>query len=397
MDGGIEATVAAYLLKKQGYNCIGVTVIFHEDDSDFDQLISPCLPDDLENIKNICKGLEIPFYATNASERYFDEVVDKMISARLTGKRYEPMVDRAVVIVETLMEKIGPLQAKAVATGHYCKILKNQTTGMLNLYAANDLAEDDSYYLSKLPYKYLEYLHLPLAELREQEVKKISSLIPVNFQLDKEYRREKRLNFMMRESLVPLIEKYSAASLRKDGIVLNYNDSSTVGDHLGIHQFYVGQEKIPLKNNIPTDKESQVLRIVPSQGTVLMEKTHRLSFSHVYLHQFMTEKNLNRSLPIVCYAMLGPRREMLKCLVTFKNNDCVLLDFSKEIEGICVRGQYVVLYNKKGIGARVIGGGVVRVSGYYDDQSKWRVLPKTKEEEEELQDESKPKKKDLGF
>ncbi|EQC52287.1 tRNA methyltransferase [Bacteriovorax sp. DB6_IX] len=397
MDGGIESTVAAYLLKKQGYNCVGITVVFHEEDvEDHGELLSAWLPDDLEHVKEICKVLEIPFYATNASDLYFDKVVDKVVSARLSGKSYEPMVDRTTVILDTLLSKREQLGASVVATGHYCKVLKNQTTGMLNLYRANDLEEDDSYYVSKLDTHLLGFLHFPLAELREQEVLKVASLIPTKFNLEKKERREKRLAFMQEEDLSQIVEKYSAPTLRKEGIVLNYFDSGTVGDHLGIHQFYLGQVKIPLKGKIPRDKDSEVLRIIPSTGTIYLEKTEKIKFDRAYLIDFNAEDNLNRSLPLSCYAMLGPRKEVLKCTIQFKNNGSVLIIFDKEVQGHLGRGQYVVLFNKKGIGARVIGGGQVRISGFLDN-GEFRTLPKNKDEEEELETEEKMKKKDLGF
>jgi tRNA-specific 2-thiouridylase len=397
MDGGIDSTVAAYLLKKQGYNCVGISVIYHEDDMDeYGELLRPWLPDDLEHIKEICKVLEIPFYATNASDLYFDQVVDKMIAARLSGKAYEPTVDRTTVILNTLLSKREALGAKAVATGHFCKVLKNQTTGMLNLYRGNDLDEDDSYYISKIDPSLLSFLHFPLAELREQEVQKVASLIPTQFNIDKKERRATRLAFMQEENLKELVEKYSAPTLRKEGIVLNYFDSGTVGDHVGIHQFYLGQVKVPLKGKIPRDKESEVLRVVPSTGTVYMEKTEKIKFDRTYLINFVAEPNLNRSLPMVCYAMLGPRKEVVKCTVNFKNNGAVLVIFENEIPGHLGRGQYIVLFNKKGIGARVIGGGIVRLSALLDD-GEFRTLPKNKDEEEELENEERPKKKDLGF
>jgi len=397
MDGGIDSTVAAYLLKKQGYNCIGVSVVYHEDDMDeYADLLKSWLPDDLEHIKEICKVIEIPFYATNASDLYFEEVVDRVVAARLGGKAYEPMVDRTSVIINTLLSKRESLGARVVATGHYCKVLKNQTTGMLNLYRANDIEEDDSYYISKVDTHLLEFLHFPLAELREQEVLKIASLIPTKFNLDKKERREDRLSFMAKDELTAMIEKYSAPKLRKEGIVMNYYDSGTVGDHEGIHQFHLGQVKIPLKGKIPRDKESEVLRIVPSTGTVYMGKTEKIMFDRTYLINFNAEDNLNRSLPLTCYAMLAPRKEVIKCIVYFKNNGAVLVIFDDEVSGHLARGQYVVLFNKKGLGARVIGGGLVRLSGYMDEDE-FRTLPRNKDEEEELENEETPKKKDLGF
>lgn len=395
MDGGLESAVAAYLLKKQGHQCIGISVIYHEKDEDFNDILSPFLPDELEHIKTICKTLEIPFYATNASELYFEKVVDKVLAARLSGKAYEPTVDRTVVIFETLIEKAKQLGANIVATGHSCKILKNQNTGKLNLFRSNDLDEDDSYYLSKVPYNLLDKIYLPLSELKSEEIIKISKLIPVDFRLDKEQRRVDRLNFMKSNDLYEFINHYTPKVMREEGMIMSYYDSSTIGDHEGLSRYFIGQAEYPIKNKPNTDRDNIVTRIIPSQSLIYIDKRERQYFTHCHIYNFKAEENLNRSLPMDCYVMLEPRGEMHQAKCYFKNNNNLLIEYKDKVNGLCPRGTYAVLYTKKGIGARIIGSGFVRSSGYWDDDH-FREIAKTKEEEEMLQEE-KPKRKDLGF
>ncbi len=395
MDGGVESAVAAYLLKKQGYNCIGICVIYHEKDDDFKPILNSFLPDDLEHVKSICKTLEIPFYATNASEAYFEKVIDPILASRLSGKAYEPLVDRTVVILTTLIEKARQLGGKVVATGHSCKILKNQNTGKLNLFRSNDLDEDDSYYLSKVPYEYLENIYLPLSELKSEEIAKIAKLIPTTFNLNKDQRRNDRLSFMKSPELYKLIDYYTPSTMRDEGIIMNHHDSSTIGDHEGISRYFLGQVEYPIKNKPNTDRESVIVKIVASHGIVYADRKDRLFFTHCHVQHFSAEENLNKSLPIDCYVMLSPRGKMHAAKGYFKNNDSLHLEFKDQINGLCPRGTYVVLYTKKGIGARVIGGGFVRFTGYWDD-GEFRLMPKTKDEEEQFKEE-KAKKKELGF
>lgn len=395
MDGGIESAVAAYLLKKQGYQCIGISVVYLDNDEEFKPIFESFIPDDLEHIKSICRALEIPFYATNASEKFFYRVSKQIVSARLSGNRYEPQVDRTIVLLSTLIEKAKSFGSDVIATGHACKILKNHNTNMLNLYTTNDSREDDSYYLSKVPYEFLKHIYLPVSDLKKDEVLKISKLIPVEFRLDKEKRREDRLNIMKHEELYKYVHKHAAPSLRNDGLIMTYYDSSTLGDNEGIEKYFIGQPEFPIKNKPNLDKESVVSRIVPSQGMIYVDKRNKLFFNHCYLIKFSYEENLNRSLPIDAYAMISPRAELKKCKAYFKNNRCVSIYFKDDIEGLCPRGSYIVLYNKSGPGARVIGGGTVRYSGYFDDDT-YRTLPKTKDEEEKVI-EDKAKKKELGF
>ncbi len=397
MDGGIDSAVAAYLLKKQGHSPIGVAVTFHEGDEDHKDLVGCFLPDNLDRIKQLCQILEIPFYATNASELYFEEVVEKVIGARLSGNSYIPSVGRVSVILKTLISKMGGLSAVKVSTGHYAKVLRNQTTGQLNVYVANDIGEDDSFYVSSLSGDILENVYFPLSELKEAEVLKISKLIPFDFQLDKKSRRLERNGFMNHEDLGKFVEKYTAPSIRKEGQVYNFYDGSNIGEHLGIHQFFKGQKKIPLKNKVQLDKELVVSRVVAANGMIFLDKESRLYFSHLYISNFVCDKNLNRSVPLVANIMLGARKQMHACEVFFKNNGTLFIKLAEKLTDTIARGSYVVLYNKIGVGARVIGGGVVRYPAFYDDNEELVTYPKTKEQEESDDDKNKQKKKDLGF
>jgi tRNA-uridine 2-sulfurtransferase len=396
MNGDVQSTVTAYLLKKQGFNCIGVTVTYLDQDKDFSEMLSCWLPDSLEHIKEICNALEIPFYATDANDLYKDYVVDNIVAARLGGELYVPQVDKNRVIIQALLNKRDKLGAKVVATGHGCKILKNQTTGSYSLYRGVDDQEDDSYYFCAISPELFQYLLFPLAELKFQEIEKISKLIPVEFKLDKVKRRNERLSFMFNPDLYKFVEKYSPESMRSEGTVYNYYDASSIGDHIGIHQFFIGQKEVPLKFGRPSDRDAEVLRVVAANGAVFMENPEKYSFTHCYLTRFTCDKDLNRSHHINVFVALNPRAELKSCKLYFKNNSTILLEFKEPINRHCFRGQFVAIYNKKGTGGKVIGGAFIRSSGFFDENEGYRTLHFTKEEEEQIEEDI-AKKNDLGF
>ena len=396
MDGGVESTVAAYLLKKQGLYCIGVCVVYHEDDSEFEDIISSWLPDKLENIKKICQILDVVFYATNASDLYYDRVIDSIVSARLIGGAYEPLPDRTAVILETLHLKKEELKAQAVATGHYCKVLKNQTTGIMNIFSSNDIEEDDSFYISKVPYKILSDLKFPMADLKKVDIDKLAKVLPIKFTLDREKRRKDRISFMENDQLYKIVEKYSPLSLREKGSVLSYYNNATIGDHIGIHQFHLGQRTVPLKIKIPIDKELEVVQIIMHTGTIFMEKSGKIFFTHLYGTSFVGDESLNKSVPLHCYVILGARKKKKSCTLFFKSNDAVVIVLDEKMMGSCGKGQYVCFYNKKGQGARVLGGSIVKKTGYHDEEGEYRSLPMTKKDED-FNQEVEQKKNDLGF
>ena len=141
VTGGLESTVAAYLLKKQGYNVIGIALQLFEE-GEVAGPFQEMMVTDFTKIKAICTTLEIPFYAVNAAAIFKDQVLDFVIGRVLSGQTYEPIVFYNRILIEVLKEKAAKFNTNLVATGHYAKVLKNQKTGMFEILVANDLPND---------------------------------------------------------------------------------------------------------------------------------------------------------------------------------------------------------------------------------------------------------------
>ncbi|MDC0255989.1 hypothetical protein OAK75_13915, partial [Bacteriovoracales bacterium] len=151
MTGGVDSTVAAYLLKKQGFDPIGISFNFYQEDAgkslQGDSLAS-CQIVDLGRVQNICETIEIPFYGVNAADIYKEKILDRVLTARLSGIAFTPCVYCNVLKFDLLLEKAKKLGVEMIATGHYAKVVKNIKTGKFMLISANDKENDQSYYLS---------------------------------------------------------------------------------------------------------------------------------------------------------------------------------------------------------------------------------------------------------
>lgn len=387
IDGSMHSFVAAYLMKKQGFNCIAVTVVVHDRDEDLKDLIGPWLPGDLEQIKNVCDSLEIPFYATNASERYFEEVVEKIVSARLMGVLYCPLADRNKVIIETLIEKGKKFKANKIVTGHFAKIVHNKKTDHSGLFVANDEKNDETYSLANISVEDLNQLHFPLADLRLQEVEKIFNLLDTGELVDNYLEKRDGREAFYRSDLTAIIEKYAAKSLVKDGLIYGQIEETTHGEHDGISSYYLGQGQLQFKAGV-LDKEYVICKITPSKGSILIEKERKLYYEYVLLERFQSGGDLDCSLPIKCFLRFRPRGELVACTAYFKNNNGVEIHFNERQIGCCPDGLGVVLYSKKGSGARVLGMGKIFKSGFYIN-SKFRTVPPNKVEAESLEEAKK--------
>ena len=380
MTGRIESSVAAYLLKKQGYKCIGVGIVF------FDQLdskkgnnpvFSNCHIASLHQVKAVCEKLEIPFYAVKALEEYKAEVTDMAVAARLAGQSFYPCTYCNRLKIDILLEKANLLNADLVATGHYAKIQQNQKTKEFSLLAPNDLLHDQTYSLGLLQQKHLRRLVFPLADLRLKEVEKVA----MSLGLDVLNKPEKELCFAPSDDFVSFVEANSPRTLRAHGGIFDYDDDCLLADHEGIHHYYIGQDHVkPASSNKQIDSRYRIVEISLARQTVYVTLNPFPPYDCCLLKQFKIDGKFDTSKPIGAVAKLHERGEKVSCTVYYKNNENVLVQFFSPQDYQAVPGDYVVLYNKDEPGAKVIGGGVLIDVAIFEELDR-TYAPKDKLEE----------------
>ncbi|MDD4975562.1 MAG: hypothetical protein PHY93_14485 [Bacteriovorax sp.] len=392
MTGGLESTVAAYLLKKQGYRCIGIGLQLFEAGEDPGPFADVMVAD-LNKVKSICTYLDIPFYAVNASDLFADTVLDPVVGRILSGQTFEPLVFLNLVLMEVLLEKAAKFNTNLIATGHYAKVLKNQKTGSFELLVANDLEHDQSYALSRLGQKHLEHLMLPLSEIRKKEVEKIGELIKVEYL----QRPKNNVHHIMRDPrMITLVEARSPKDLRRSGTIFDYREDNSICEHIGIHRFYIGQKNLPSKTEFPIDPLKEVISIIPFKGNIFIDYPDRLKYSHAHVCRFSPAANLDMTLPLSVYVKMSSGGPKISCRLYFKNNDTCLVDFESERPGILVSGQFFVFYNRAQDKGKVIGSAIVEVGGIFDGEE-FNTLPRNKKDLDEDDDHSKKQDEKLHF
>jgi tRNA-specific 2-thiouridylase len=388
MTGGIESTVAAYLLKKQGYRCIGIGLQLFEAGDERGPFADIAVAD-LGKVKSICDYLDIPFYAVNASEIFADKVLDPMVGRILSGQTFEPMVYLNNVLIEILMEKTKKFQTTMVATAHYAKVLKNQKTGSYELIVANDVEHDQSYMLAGLTQKHLENLILPLSEIRKKEVQKISELIKVDFIPRPKVKAD---HIMHDPRMIALVEDRAPKDLLKPGTIYDYANDTSIFEHTGIHRFYVGQKNLAPKGEIKIDENKQVISIVPFKGNIFIDYPSRLKFQHIQVVKFTPAAHLDMSTPLVAFVKLSSKADKLPCRLYLKNNNMILVEFDEVHSGLLVSGQFLVFYNRQHEKGKVLGAGLVDLAGIFDEYG-YNTLPDNKKDTSD-EDKESPKAKD---
>ncbi|MBI2522281.1 MAG: hypothetical protein HYV97_17815 [Bdellovibrio sp.] len=193
MSGKMDSFVAAYLLKKQGLHVIGVCIQMvdvHDtlysrrramtiqestsisEEGQIDDLsyipafFTDCHVVNLEKARAQAEHLEIPFYAVNALSEFKSLVLDRVISAGISGEKIYPCMYCHQLLIDLLEQKANKLKAQMVATGHYARVQLIKNNKVYSIGASHDPTIDQSLKLAQLNQNQLSRLLLPLAEMR---------------------------------------------------------------------------------------------------------------------------------------------------------------------------------------------------------------------------------------
>ncbi|QZE13124.1 tRNA 2-thiouridine(34) synthase MnmA [Halosquirtibacter laminarini] len=176
LSGGVDSSVAAYLLKKDGYEVIGVFMINYKDT--VGTLTSSCTwEDDVEFASMIAKKLEIPFHVVDLSEHYKERVIDYMFSEYEAGRTPNPdVLCNREMKFDVFLDKALELGADYVATGHYCQKSTIDKDGQeySQLIAGADGNKDQSYFLCQLSQDQLNKTLFPIGHLEKPVVREIA-------------------------------------------------------------------------------------------------------------------------------------------------------------------------------------------------------------------------------
>jgi tRNA-uridine 2-sulfurtransferase len=237
MSSGVDSSVAAGLLKKQGYGVVGVFMHFWKEPTQ-DSLVENkcCSLESLEDARKVCRILDIPLYTANVEKAFKKEVVDYFLSEYAAGRTPNPCVAcNENIKFNVMIKKMLEMKGDFVASGHYA-IAKRGTDGKYHLYQGKDQEKDQSYYLYNFNQKQLARILFPVGGYKKSQIRAIAKKmnLPV-FNKDDS------------QGLCFTPEKYPENFLRrnlklKKGKTLN-TSGKVVGQHEGLPLYTIGQRR----------------------------------------------------------------------------------------------------------------------------------------------------------
>ena len=347
MSGGVDSSVAAYLMKERGFDCIGVTMkLFENEDVGVSRERGCCSADDAEDARSVAYRLGMPFYVFNFAEDFRREVIERFVRAYENGTTPNPCIDcNRFLKFDRLYRRGRELGFDYTATGHYARI-ERDSSGRYLLKKAYDLNKDQSYVLYAMTQEQLAHTKFPLGELTKPEVRKIAE--ERGF-LNAKKRDSQDICFVVNGSYADFIESYTKKALLPGDFVDRCGN--VLGRHRGIARYTVGQRR---GLGISFGEALYVCKTDPAANTVTLGREEEL------YSKTLTADNINL---IACESIERPMRLSAKiryghkeksATVVQTETDELTVTFDEPQRAVCA-GQALVLYD----GDTVVGGGTI--------------------------------------
>ena len=240
MSGGVDSSVAAYLIKEQGYDSTGITLkLFDNEDIGEKKEKTCCSLDDIEDARNVCYKIGIPYYVYNFKDSFKENVISRFIDAYENGTTPNPCIDcNRYIKFEKLIRRAEELDFDYVVTGHYAIIEYNSETGRYLLKKSADLSKDQSYVLYSLTQKQLSKTLFPLGGMTKDQTREIAEKLGL---INAHKHDSQDICFVPDGDYARFIEEYTGKTYPCG----NFVDESgkILGEHKGIIRYTVGQRK----------------------------------------------------------------------------------------------------------------------------------------------------------
>ena len=268
MSGGVDSSVAAYRMIRDGYDCIGVTMRLYDNEMIGNRSKTCCSLDDVEDARSVAFRLGIPYYVFNFKEDFEEKVISKFVSCYEHGATPNPCIDcNRYLKFESLLHRAQVLGCDCVATGHYAIIRQDPATGRYLLYKAAHVEKDQSYVLYSLTQQQLAHTRFPLGDLSKDQVRQIAREQGF-FNASK--RDSQDICFVPDGDYVAFMERYTGRHY-PSGDFLDLQ-GNVVGRHAGAVGYTIGQRKgLGLAMGAPVyvcskDMEKNTVTVGPDQA-----------------------------------------------------------------------------------------------------------------------------------
>jgi tRNA-specific 2-thiouridylase len=353
MSGGVDSSVVAGLLKREGYDVVGITLQLYDHGAATHRKGACCAGQDIHDARRVAETLGIPHYVLDYEDKFRTSVIDRFAESYLHGETPVPCVScNQTVKFSDLLETARSLGAAALATGHYVRS-SQRADGHWAMYRPVDLDRDQSYFLYATTQDQLDFVRFPLGGMTKPETRELAREFGL---IVAEKHDSQDICFVPSGKYADVIARLKPGAVEHGDIV--HVDGRVLGRHEGIIHYTVGQRRgIGLSIGEPlyvVHLDSEQNRVIVGPRDVLL--TRRLRLRDV---NWLGDTGL-ATLPedgLDVWAKVRSTRPPQEARIHVVDGEVVVELMSGE-QGVAP-GQAAVFYDTAGDAARVLGGGTI--------------------------------------
>jgi tRNA-specific 2-thiouridylase len=348
MSGGVDSSVAAALLKEQGYNVTGVTMKIWEGKTTAQGATQhgcygPGEEEDIEDARKVAQNLNIPFHVFDLTREYQSGVLDYFCSEYLSGRTPNPCVRcNPNIKFGALVDKarLSGIDFDFIASGHYAKVAYDDTRQRYVLKKAKDLTKDQTYFLAFLSQQQLSRLMLPLSDYTKIEIREMAKRLGLQVASKPDSQ-----NFVCGD-YTSIIQTES-----NPGAIIDKNGKG-LGQHRGLQFYTIGQRK---GLEIAAKQPLYVTALDQANNVVIVgqkEDNYKKEFVSSHLNWIAIENLLE---PLTTNVKIRSAHQEAEAVLTPNKNGNISVKF-KENQFAITPGQAAVFYQEDA----VVGGGIIK-------------------------------------
>lgn len=346
MSGGVDSSVAAYLLKEQGYEVIGATMQIWQDDEEFIEKEGGCCSlSAVADARRVANKIGIPFYVMNFKDAFKKNVIDYFVDEYMEGRTPNPCVAcNKFIKFSSFLDKAMTLGIDYVATGHYAIIEKQNNRYIIR--KSEDDKKDQTYALYNLTQFQLKRTLMPCGQYKKSEIREIAKKIGLRVHNKKD---SQEICFIPDNDHGRYIKNRFPSKVRQGNFV--DKSGNVLGTHKGIVYYTIGQRK---GLDIAFGKPMYVVDINPFRNEVVLGNLDDLLNTELIAKDVNYIPFDNLKEPMEVETKIRYSQIPSKAVITPMENGKVKVNFNEKQRAI-TKGQSVVFYK----GDLLIGGGII--------------------------------------
>ncbi len=346
MSGGVDSSVAAFEMVKNGYKCMGCTMRLYENDMIGEDILGTCCSiNDTNDARAVCDRIGIPYNIYHYEAEFKDKVIEPFVCSYERGETPNPCIRcNRYLKFDSLYKKAQEMGYDYIVTGHYARI--REKDGHFYLLKAKDLNKDQSYVLYDLTEEQLSHTAFPLGEYTKDQVREIAD---ENGFVTSHKKESQDICFVPDGDYAGMIERYRGHGYEKGKFV--DLEGNILGTHDGIINYTIGQRR---GLGIPADRRLYVTRLNVDKNEVILADNADLFKTDLIIRDFHWITGDVPSEPVRCSAKIRYRHKEQPATLTVLDDNTARLSFDEPQRAITA-GQSAVLYD----GDIVLGGGII--------------------------------------